>query len=151
MLTGGPAQTGWERMDLHPPNDLEQVRRGLAEVKRARRAETRAEIVSRGLRVLGHVARPVAYLGPVVLLSLWLWPDVNASSQSFKSLAFEDILLMWCSILVFFAVGVPLALFSFNLDRRDAIDWEAWGRVGLWLFTAAAFTAVIMAYFYLPT
>jgi hypothetical protein len=121
--------------------DLKQVRQSLAAINRKRSAEQQAKAKDRWLRRMGYIMRPVVYLGPVVILIVWLWPDVNMFSQPIANLPVEDLFFIGCSTVVLFLVGFPMALLSFNVDRDD-IDWDNWGRFGLWPLAIIAAVAV---------
>jgi hypothetical protein len=121
-------------------DNLEQVRRDLAQIRRERRAEIRGERRNRFLRTIGHVTRPMVYLVPMALLVWWLWPGENLLSQPLASLTLSDLSIIGGSIVVFSAVAIPLMLFLFNVDGDD-IKWEAWGLFGIGLLVVTAGTA----------
>jgi len=87
------------------------------------------------LRGVGWLARPVIYLGPVVLLVWWLWPYFLIFSQSLDSLTIIDFLLIGGCLTGLFGIAMGVALFVFNVGG-DEIDWEAWGCVGCGLIAA---------------
>jgi hypothetical protein len=111
--------------------NMSQARRDLANVRRQRRFQ----VLNYWLRGMGHVARPVVYLGPMILLVWWLWPYLDLLNQSLDSLGVVDFLLIGGCIVGFFGVAIPVMLFLFNVDGDD-IDWEAWGCVGFGLVAA---------------
>ena len=123
--------------------DLEQVRQRLAALKRLASAKQQAAVRDRWLRRLGHITRPAAYLGPVVVLFLWLWPD-GMFSQSIATASLEDLFRMSCAVLLLSLLGVPMLLLSLNVDQ-DEIEWKAWGRrFGLWPLTILAAAVVLL-------
>ena len=122
--------------------ELEQVRQRVAQLKREQTAQQQAKTRDRLQRWLGHIMRPVAYLSPVALLAIWLWPDKSVFGPAAESLAVEDWFFISCAILVLFLVGLPIVMLTFNVDH-DEIDWEAWGRFGLWPIVLIAGAALL--------
>lgn len=116
------------------PNDLAQVRRDLKEIKRARR-------IGLWLRVLGYATRPLVYLGPPTLLLLWA--GAGLFSRPAAGLTIGDMFLIGGCTVGFFGLAVPGLLFVLNVDGGD-IDWESWGRVGLWLLLSVVLAALLL-------
>jgi len=68
-------------------DNLEQVRRDLAQIKRERRAEIRAERRNRFLCEIGHVTRPMVYLVPMEAARLLAAANERALADKAKALA----------------------------------------------------------------
>jgi hypothetical protein len=141
MIIADGALAGWGVPMMPDTEDLEQVRQSLAAIQRERSVAQQSEVKNRWLRRMGYITRPAVYLGPVVILIIWLWPDTNMFSQPIANLSVEDLFFIGCSTLVLFLVGFPMALLSFNVDG-DEIDWEVWGRFGLWPIATIVAVAV---------
>lgn len=117
-------------------NDLAQMRRDLEEIRRARRAVM-------WLRLLGYATRPLAYLAPPAFLLWWLWSG-GYLSQPADTLTVGDIFLIGGCIVGFSGLAIPGLLFLFNVDGGE-IDWEEWGRIGLWLVPTIFLAGLLLA------
>jgi hypothetical protein len=112
---------------------------GLAQVKRDLAQMRRAQRITLALRILGYITRPVVFLGPPVVLLWGLWSGVG--SQPITDLTVGNLFLVSGCVVGFFGISIPAVLFLANVDGGD-IDCEAWGRAGVGILPAAVLGAL---------
>jgi len=127
------------RIEVHLGERIRMESVGLAQVRRDLAQMRRAQRVTLALRILGHITRPVVFLGPLVVLLWGLW--VGIGSQPITDLTVGDLFLVFGCVVGFFGFSIPAVLFLANVDGGD-IDWEAWGRAGLGILPAAVLGAL---------
>ena len=125
----------------------EQAKRHLADFEQreleeqAERDLAGAETRDRWLRGVGYVTRTLVYFLVLALLYWWLAPTVDFSNRAIGSLTLKEI----GALVGFVCVFIMWWRIFFNHDD-DFIEWEGWGRAGLWIAGATVVVGLWFAY-----